>query len=114
MPRHDDAVSLRQMLDFACEAASLAQQHTRAEVDSDRVLGLALLQLLLLLGEAASRVSPERRARHPDIPWGQIVALRNRLIHGYDVIDYDILWKIITSDLPPLIASLEKAASAEG
>ncbi len=113
MPLHDDSVSLRQMLDYAREAAQLAETHTRPEVDSDRLLGLALLQLLLILGEAASRVSPERRARHADIPWGQIVALRNRLIHGYDVIDYDILWRIVTTDLPPLIASLEKAAESK-
>ena len=65
--------------------------------------------MLLILGEAASRVRRAPPERHPDIPWEQIVALRNRLIHGYDVIDYDILWKIITSDLPPLIASLEAA-----
>ena len=65
MPRHDDSVSLRQMLDYAREAAGLAEQHTRAEVDSDRLLGLALLQLLLILGEAASRVSPESPGTAP-------------------------------------------------
>ena len=42
------------------------------------------------------------------IPWVQIVGLRNRLIHGYDNVDFDILWEIVTKDLPPLIAELEK------
>ena len=112
MPRHDDSLSMRQMLERAREAAHLAREHTRTELDSDRLLGLALLQLLLILGEAASRVSLARRERHPEIPWGQIVALRNRLIHGYDTIDFDILWKIITSDIPPLIAALETAVGA--
>jgi uncharacterized protein with HEPN domain len=100
------------MLDHAREAACLAEGHSRAELDSDRLLGLALLQLLLILGEAASRVSSARRQSHPDIPWGQVIALRNRLIHGYDTIDFDILWKIITSDLPPLIATLETSLSS--
>jgi uncharacterized protein with HEPN domain len=75
------------------------------------LLGLALLQLLLILGEAASRVSQVYREKHPEIPWGQIVGLRNRLIHGYDAIDYDILWNILTTDLPPLIAILENAVA---
>jgi uncharacterized protein with HEPN domain len=102
---------MRQMLDHAREAARMAQEHTRSELDSNRLLGLALLQLLLILGEAASRVSQVYREKHPEIPWGQIVGLRNRLIHGYDAIDYDILWNILTTDLPPLIAILENAVA---
>ena len=109
MPHHDDSISMRQMLDHAREAAQLARQHSRAELESNRLLGLALLQLLLVLGEAASRVSPAYREKHLEIPWGQIIGLRNRLIHGYDNIDFDILWKIIAEDLPPLIARLETA-----
>jgi uncharacterized protein with HEPN domain len=105
---------MRQMLDHAREAAHLAEDHTQVELECDRMLGLALLQLLLILGEAASRVSSACREKHAEIPWGQVIALRNRLIHGYDTIDFDILWKIITSDIPPLIAALEIAlASSE-
>lgn len=59
------------------------------------------------MGEAAGRVSKEERSRHPDIPWAQIVGLRNRLIHGYDSVDMDILWAITTKDLPTLIAALQ-------
>ena len=66
-------------------------------------------RLLEIVGEAASRVPAEERTRHPDIPWPEIVGLRNRLIHGYDSVDFDILWQIVTHDLPPLIAALEKA-----
>jgi len=112
MPHRDDAVGLRQMLDHAREVDHLAKKHTRADLDSDRLLGLAMLQLLLILGEAASRVSSVCRERHPDIPWGQIVAMRNRLIHGYDTIDFDILWKIITLDVPPLVATLETTVAS--
>jgi len=59
-------------------------------------------------GEAASRVPARERAKYPGIPWAQIVGLRNRLIHGYDNVDFDILWHIVTQDLPPLIVQLEK------
>ena len=44
----------------------------------------------------------------PTIPWSQIVSLRHRLIHGYDTINMDILWKILTDDLPPLMAQLQR------
>jgi len=48
-----------------------------------------------------------------EILWSQIIGLRNRLIHGYDVIDFDILWQILTVDLPALIAMLEKIVPPE-
>lgn len=65
--------------------------------------------LLEIIGEAASRVPAEQRLQHPDIPWPEIVGLRNRLIHGYDSVDFEILWQIVSDDLPPLIAALEKS-----
>ena len=108
MPPDRDLVSLRQMLDHAGEAVALVEDRTREELDTQRVLCLALVQLLQIIGEAAGRVSADRQARHPEIPWPHIVALRNRLIHGYDTVDFDILWQIITTDLPPLISAVEK------
>jgi len=53
----------------------------------------------------------KERDRYPDIPWSEIVGLRNRLIHGYDEVDFDILWQIVTDDLPPLVTALEKILS---
>ena len=77
-------------------------------MDTNRPLNLSLVRLLEIVGEAASRVPADERAKYPDIPWAQIVSLRNRLIHGYDNVDFDILWQIVTQDLPPLIVQLEK------
>ena len=79
MPLHDDDVSLRQMLEHAQEAASLVHNRSRADLDQNRVLSLALVQLCQIIGEAAGRVSMARQQQHPTIPWGQIIALRNRL-----------------------------------
>jgi uncharacterized protein with HEPN domain len=95
------------MLDHAREAVTLAQGKSRADLHDDRLLELALVRLLEVIGEAASRVPSEDCARYPEIPWPQIVSLRNRLIHGYDAVDLDILWQIIEHDLPPLITALE-------
>jgi uncharacterized protein with HEPN domain len=101
------------MFDHAREAVALIQNRSRSDLDTDRMLSLALVRLAEIVGEAAARVSRPRRKRHPEILWSQIISLRNRLIHGYDVIDFDILWQILTVDLPALIAMLEKIVPPE-
>jgi uncharacterized protein with HEPN domain len=112
MPLRDDQATLRQMLAHAREAQALIAGKTRADLDRERVLALALLQLLQIVGEAAGRVTPGYCDTHPQIPWAQIVSLRNRLIHGYDVIDLDIVWSILSTDVPKLIAELEQLTGA--
>lgn len=102
-----DTAALRHMLEHAREAVFFARGKTRADLDADRILNLALTRLLEVTGEAAGRISEDTRTRHPEIPWPQIVSLRNRLIHGYDSVDLDILWQIVANDLPPLIVALE-------
>jgi uncharacterized protein with HEPN domain len=109
MSRHEGDIRLRHMLDHAKEAVAMVRGRTRGELDTDRQLNLSLVRLLEIVGEAAGRVSANERARHPNIPWSEIVGLRNRLIHGYDSVDFDILWRIVSDDLPPLIAALEQA-----
>lgn len=103
-----DVLPLRQMLDYAREALALTQGRQRTDLDNDRQLDLALTRLLEIIGEAANRVPEEIQEAHPEIAWGQIISLRNRLIHGYDSIDFDILWAIVQSDLPELVENLEK------
>jgi uncharacterized protein with HEPN domain len=107
MSKRREEIPLLHMLDHAREAMVLAQDRTRVDLDSDRLLELALVRLLEIVGEAANRVPQGARAMYPDIPWPQIVALRNRLIHGYDAVDLDILWQIVVQDLPPLVEALE-------
>ncbi len=107
MTRHDDETRLRHMLEHAVEAVRMAQGRTRQDLDSDRQLNLALVRLLEVVGEAAGRVSEETRSRHPSIPWLDVVGLRHRLIHGYDTVDFNILWDIVQDDLPQIIVELE-------
>lgn len=113
MSRHKDRIRLQHMLDSASEALALIERKTREDIEADRVLTLALIRLMEVVGEAAGRVSTEGQASLPRIPWNQIVGLRNRLIHGYDSVDMDILWNILSSDLPLLVAELEPALFPE-
>ena len=107
MTQHDDQARLRHMLDHARETVQLARDRARPDLDQDRLFSLAMTRLLEIIGEAAGRVTQATRDQHPQIPWSQMVGLRNRLIHGYDEVDFDILWTILQSDLPPLILQIE-------
>ena len=107
MSRRDDTVSLRQMLEHAQEAFDMAEGRDRADLDTDRMFNLAMTRLIEIVGEAAGRVTRETQQQYDQIPWAEIVGLRNRLIHGYDAVNLDILWQIIQADLPPLIAQLK-------
>lgn len=107
MSKHDDQVSMRHVLDHARQACEMASGRKRSDLESDRMLQLALTRLVEIVGEATSRVSISTREKHREIPWLDIVGMRNRLIHGYDVVDLDLLWDTVETDLPSLIAQLE-------
>ena len=113
MSRDDPQVRLRHMLAYAKEAVDLMRNRIRADLDTDRALGLAILRCVEIVGEAASQIPVAIRRRYSKIPWRQIISMRNRLIHGYDIVDYDIVWSTVAHDLPPLIAELEGILPSE-
>lgn len=110
--RKHDAVRLRHMLDAGREALGFARGRDRADLDSDRMLVLALVKDIEIVGEAASQVSEETRAQLPGLPWADMIAMRHRLVHAYFEINLDILWQTVQQDLPPLVTALEQAFGA--
>lgn len=70
----------------------------------------AVLHQLLVIGEAVKRLSPEFRAAHPEVPWTLIAGTRDKLIHFYEGVDLEEVWKMLTSDLPELIHLIEPLA----
>lgn len=108
MTRHDDLTRISHMLDHAREAVEMLAGKKPADLEQDRMLQLALVRLVEIIGEAATRVSDAGQAQYPTIPWQKARGTRNRLVHGYDKIDLQVLWDTITDDLPPLIAELER------
>lgn len=79
MSRHDDRISLRQMLDYARRACDMARGRQRSDLDTDEMLQLALTRLVEITGEAASRVSKSTQQNHTDVPWTDIINMRHRL-----------------------------------
>jgi len=112
MPR-SDLVRLRHMLDAAREAVTFIAGKTAHHLKSDRILSLALVKCIEIIGEAATKVTVETRTAFPQIPWADIVGMRHRLIHVYFDVDLERVCDTIAIDLPPLIESLEKTVEAE-
>ncbi len=104
----EDEVLLRDMLDYARKAVAAAGGRGRGDLDEDDVLAAALERFVEVVGEAASKVSAGTRATCGAIPWRQIVGMRNRLVHGYAAVDHDVIWDVVTVDLPSLIIELER------
>jgi len=109
--QQSDLIRLRHMLDAAREAVAFSAGRGPQDLARDRVLTLALVKCIEIIGEAASKVSAVTRDSHPGIPWADIVAMRNRLIHVYFAVDLNRVLDTIASDLPPLIVALEEALS---
>ena len=108
MPRRDPVILYQHMLDHAQEAVGLVQGKTRADLDTDRLLNLALVRLLEIIGEAANQISEETRDALPHLPWMDMLNMRHRLVHAYYDINLNIVWVTIQDDLPSLIKALEE------
>ena len=81
----------------------------RSRTRTDRALELQLTLLVLRVGEAASRVPPAKR-NGIDLPWGDVISIRNRLVHAYFEIDHDLLWQEVEDILPLVVRGLKAAA----
>ena len=85
----------------------------RDDLENNRMLALSIVKSIEIVGEAASKVTKGSWEAHPEIPWTDIVAMRNRLIHAYFDIDLDRVWDTVTDDLPSLTALLEDVVRSE-
>lgn len=109
----DDSTRIMHMIDSANEALTFIKGKERKDLDKNRMLVLSLVKSIEIIGEAASKISEEFKSKYPDIPWRDIVGMRNRLIHVYFDIDYDIVWKTVNDELPLLIQELSKVFSKD-
>ena len=108
MPR-DDA-HLFDILKAARLAIEFKGTADKAEFLGDAKTQSAVLHQLLIIGEAVKRISLEFRAARPEVPWKLIAGTRDKLIHFYEGVDLEEVWKMVTSDLPELIRLIEPLA----
>jgi uncharacterized protein with HEPN domain len=99
--RHESSF-LRDMLSACQKIEAIVAATSEDSFLKDEVLPAAVLHHLTVIGEAISRLSVGLRERHPEVPWRQVMAVRNRIVHAYFDLDWQILWDAATGDIPAL------------
>lgn len=107
MTKRDERALIQDMLDFAQEAVGFCKGQTLSSFAADRMRHLAVVRLIQLIGEASVRLSDATRQTYPAVPWRELRAMRNILVHQYDGIDDEIVWKTATERLPELVAAFK-------
>jgi len=107
-----DRIRIRHMVEAARQALEYSENQTAATADAEPPIKALLIRNLEILGEAASRVTPELRDAHPQVPWRDMIEMRNRLIHAYFDIDMNIVWATVRRALPDLLVQLEALISS--
>ena len=105
-------------LDYILDAIAAVEEYThggREAFMSSRLVRDAVLRNLQTIAESTKRLSPERKATHPEVPWRRIAAFRNTLVHEYERLDLDSIWDVvIVQSLPALrdaVAQMRVAGS---
>jgi uncharacterized protein with HEPN domain len=111
--KNDDDIRLRHLLDVATEALRFTSGRQREDLEADRQLTWALIKAIEIIGEAAGQLSEETKTELSNIPWRNIIGMRNRLVHAYFDINLDILWKTVIDGLPPLLDDINRALQEE-
>ena len=104
----EDLIRIRHILDAIKEALTFSKDKSREDFDNERMLTLAVIKELEIIGEAAAKITPEFKITQPHIPWLDIVGMRNHLTHGYFDVDLDLVWITVQEDLPLLLEQLER------
>jgi len=106
MPRRRDSVFIAQMVEAAEAALEFTGGQTAASFAGNRLVGYAVVRAVQLVGQAAHNVSPELQAAHAEIPWREMIGMRNVVVHDYADVDLSLVWKTVREDLPGLIERL--------
>jgi len=103
-----DLTYLLDLLEAARLAISYIGNKSESEFLAETQCQDSVIRRLEILGEAARRVSEEFRSAHPELPWSDMVGMRNVLIHEYDDVDLHVVWRTVVDELPGIVASAER------
>ena len=108
MSVHDPRVTLRQIQEAGGRLQTICAGKTLEQLQADWLAIAALERFLEIVGEGVKRLPMNLRAQYPDVPWKEIAGTRDHLSHGYDDVDYQVLWDAVQKDLPVLLTTLEQ------
>lgn len=110
----EDLVRLQHMLDAARRIERFMVGHDKTHLHNDDMLALAVVKSLEIIGEAAGKVGEPTQAQLPSLDWRGMKWLRNRTVHGYDTVNFEIIWQTTREDVPFLRRTLEEALAGIG
>ncbi len=102
-----DEAYLLDILIAARKACKFVEAISHEEFQRSDLHQSAVMRALEIIGEASRRVSDETRASHPEIPWEQMIGMRNRLLHEYSRVNVQTVWDTVQTDLPNLIQLIQ-------
>lgn len=112
--KKDDTVYLRHILDAVEQIEDYLKGVSADQFLQTRLLQDGVVRQLEIVGEASRNLSDEFRQKYSEVPWGQIIALRNRMIHAYFNVNLQIVWEIVQDDLPPLKQHVKRILEGSG
>ncbi len=113
MPPESDLIRIRHMVEAGQTALTFAAGRSRSDFVTDRMLVMAIVHAVQVVGEAAFNVSEDTRQLLPDVPWTSIVGMRHRLVHAYFDVDAAVVWSTVREDLEPLVTRLTSWLQAQ-
>jgi len=105
---------LRHILDEADYLLKTSRGLQRSEFLEDDTLRRAFVRSLEIIGEAARKIPPDLQSRTPEIDWRSAIGMRDRLIHGYFGVDYELVWDVVTEKIPELRKQVQSLLQASG
>lgn len=107
MSVNDDKTRIKHIQEASQKVIQFTEDKSQDDFENNELLQLAIIRLIEIIGEASARLTSEFREKHPSIPWQAIIGMRNRLVHAYFAIDYDVAWATITVAIPDLLEQIE-------
>ena len=113
MSRRDPMVYVHQMQDHARAARDISRDYSRPDLDTNKLLNLALQKAVQVISASASRVPDEFRRSRQEVHWDEAASFYGKAVKSYDDVTLDTLWDIIQDDIPPLMEQLEDLIATE-
>ncbi len=98
----EDKIRIQHILDEIEDILLFVKDLSFQDFRNDKKTVNAVIRSIEIIGEAANRITPNLKVENPDIPWKEIIGMRNHLIHVYFDVDFETVWQTIQEDIPQL------------